>query len=99
VIQATRPQYQIRPKLNSHPRHILDRIFVAGSNAEMPFRRAWKDRASRGPSGGAPSNAAIDRKRQRIRVTLSTEIEKREGKVTLVAPRSYVMAKEATAGK
>jgi Ca-activated chloride channel homolog len=47
----------------------------------------------------APTNTAVDSKRRKIRVDLSPEIEKREGKVALLARRSYVMAKEATAKK
>jgi hypothetical protein len=46
-----------------------------------------------------PTNTARDSKRRRIRVDLSPEIEKREGKVALMARRSYVMGKEATAKK
>jgi len=46
-----------------------------------------------------PTNTARDSKRRRIRVDLSPEIEKREGKVSLLARRSYVMTKEATAKK
>ena len=45
----------------------------------------------------APTNTANDGKRRRIRVQLSPEVEKREGKVTVLARRSYVMAKESTA--
>ncbi|HLF83183.1 MAG TPA: VWA domain-containing protein [Blastocatellia bacterium] len=47
----------------------------------------------------APTNTARDSKRRRIRVNLSPEIEKREGKISLLARRSYVMTKEATAKK
>lgn len=47
----------------------------------------------------APTNTARDSKRRRIRVNLSPEIEMREGKISLLARRSYVMAKEATAKK
>jgi VWFA-related protein len=47
----------------------------------------------------APTNTARDSKRRRIRVDLSPEIEKREGKVSLLARRSYVMGKDATAKK
>ena len=47
----------------------------------------------------APTNTARDSKRRRIRVNLSPEIEKREGKISVLARRSYVMAKEATATK
>jgi Ca-activated chloride channel homolog len=46
-----------------------------------------------------PTNTATDSKRRRIRVSLTEEIEKREGKVALHARRSYVMAKDATAKK
>jgi len=45
----------------------------------------------------APTNTARDSKRRRISVTLSPEIERREGKISLLARRSYVIAKEATA--
>jgi VWFA-related protein len=47
----------------------------------------------------APTNTARDSKRRRIRVELSPEIEKREGKVALLARHSYVMGKDATAKK
>jgi hypothetical protein len=47
----------------------------------------------------APTNTARDSKRRRIRVDLSPEIEKREGKVALLARHSYVMGKDATAKK
>jgi VWFA-related protein len=46
-----------------------------------------------------PTNTARDNKRRRIRVDLGPEIEKREGKVSLLSRRSYVMGKEATAKK
>ena len=46
-----------------------------------------------------PTNTARDGKRRRIRVNLSPEIEKREGKISLLARRSYVMGKNATATK
>lgn len=42
----------------------------------------------------APTNPARDGKRRRIRVQLSPEIEKREGKTALRTRRSYVMPKE-----
>ncbi|HXG90883.1 MAG TPA: VWA domain-containing protein [Blastocatellia bacterium] len=44
-----------------------------------------------------PTNTARDGKRRRIRLELSPEVEKREGKVALLARRSYVMAKETEA--
>ncbi|MEK6288134.1 MAG: VWA domain-containing protein [Acidobacteriota bacterium] len=47
----------------------------------------------------SPTNTARDSKRRRIRVELSPEIEKREGKIGLLTRRSYVMAKETTAKK
>lgn len=40
----------------------------------------------------APTNTANNGKRRRIRVDLSSDVEKREGKVVLHARRSYVMA-------
>jgi Ca-activated chloride channel homolog len=46
-----------------------------------------------------PTNTARDNKRRRIRVDVAPEIEKREGKVVLLARRSYVMGKETTATK
>lgn len=46
-----------------------------------------------------PTNTTIDSKRRKIKVNLSPEIEKREGKVALQSRRSYVMSKEATAKK
>lgn len=46
-----------------------------------------------------PTNTARDSKRRRIRVNLSPEIERREGNISLLARRSYVMGKEATAKK
>jgi VWFA-related protein len=42
----------------------------------------------------APTNTATDGKKRRIRVDLSSGVEKREGNVVLRARRSYVMAKE-----
>ncbi len=47
----------------------------------------------------APTNTARDGKRRHIRVGLSPDIEKREGKIALQARRSYVMSKESTAMK
>jgi len=44
----------------------------------------------------APTNTANDGKRRRIRVDLSSEVEKREGKVVLHARRSYVMPVSST---
>ena len=44
----------------------------------------------------APTNTANDGKRRRIRVDLSSDVEKREGKVVLHARRSYVMAPSST---
>jgi len=44
----------------------------------------------------APTNTANDGKRRRIRVDLSSDVEKREGKVVLRARRSYVMASSST---
>ena len=41
-----------------------------------------------------PTNTARDGKRRRIRVELAAEVEKRQGKVALMARRSYVIAKE-----
>jgi len=46
-----------------------------------------------------PTNAARDGTRRRIRVQLSPEVEKREGKLALLARRSYVMPKEAAETK
>jgi VWFA-related protein len=46
-----------------------------------------------------PTNTARDSKSRRIRVNLSPEIEKLEGKISLLARRSYVMGKDATAKK
>lgn len=45
------------------------------------------------------TNTARDGKRRRIRVQLSPEVEKREGEASLLARRSYVTAKDATASK
>jgi VWFA-related protein len=45
------------------------------------------------------TNTSQDGKRRRIRVQLSPEVEKREGKTALLARRSYVTAKDATAVK
>ena len=44
----------------------------------------------------APTNTANDGKRRRIRVDLSSDVEKREGKVVLRARRSYVMGSSST---
>jgi VWFA-related protein len=45
------------------------------------------------------TNTARDGKRRRIRVELSPEVEKREGKTALLARRSYVTAKDTNAVK
>jgi Ca-activated chloride channel homolog len=42
-----------------------------------------------------PTNPARDGKRRRIKVALSPEVEKREGKTVLVTRRSYIMPKDA----
>jgi len=47
----------------------------------------------------APTNTARDSTRRKIRVKLSPEIEKREGNLTVLARRSYIMGKDATATK
>jgi VWFA-related protein len=47
----------------------------------------------------SPTNTTRDGKRRRIRVELSPEVEKREGKTTPLARRSYIMAKDAGAEK
>jgi VWFA-related protein len=44
-----------------------------------------------------PSNSARDGKRRRIKVQLSPEVEKREGKTVLITRRSYIMPKDASA--
>jgi Ca-activated chloride channel homolog len=41
-----------------------------------------------------PTNTARDGKRRRIRVEIAPEVEQRQGKVALMARRSYVIAKE-----
>jgi Ca-activated chloride channel family protein len=46
-----------------------------------------------------PTNTARDGKRRRIRVEISPEVEKREGKTGLLTRRSYVIAKEPVAKK
>jgi len=43
------------------------------------------------------TNTARDGKRRKIRVAIAPEVEKREGRVALLARRSYVAPKEATA--
>ena len=45
------------------------------------------------------TNTARDGKRRRIKVQLSPEVEKREGKTALLSRRSYVTAKDVTAAK
>jgi VWFA-related protein len=45
------------------------------------------------------TNTARDGKRRRIRIELSPEVEKREGKTALLARRGYVTAKDADAVK
>jgi Ca-activated chloride channel family protein len=45
------------------------------------------------------TNTERDGKRRRIRVELSPEVEKREGKTVLLARRGYVTAKDANAAK
>lgn len=45
------------------------------------------------------TNTARDGKRRKIRVALSPEVEKREGRVAVLARRSYVVAKEPSAAK
>jgi len=47
----------------------------------------------------APTNTARDGKRRRIRVEISPEVDKREGKTAVLARKSYVMAKEPVAKK
>lgn len=47
----------------------------------------------------APTNTARDSKRRRIRVQLAPDVEQREGKIALLARRSYVMTKGATSKK
>jgi VWFA-related protein len=41
-----------------------------------------------------PTNSARDGKRRRIKVQLSPEVEKREGKTVLITRRSYIMPKD-----
>jgi Ca-activated chloride channel homolog len=41
-----------------------------------------------------PTNSARDGKRRRIKVQLSPEVEKREGKMVLITRRSYIMPKD-----
>jgi VWFA-related protein len=43
-----------------------------------------------------PTNSARDGKRRRIKVQLSPEVEKREGKTVLITRRSYIMPKEVS---
>ncbi|HWN98982.1 MAG TPA: VWA domain-containing protein [Blastocatellia bacterium] len=47
----------------------------------------------------SPTNTARDGKRRRIRVEISPEVEKHEGKTVLLARRSYVVAKDPMAKK
>jgi hypothetical protein len=44
-----------------------------------------------------PTNSVRDGKRRRIKVKLSPEVEKREGKTVLITRRSYIMPKDANA--
>jgi Ca-activated chloride channel homolog len=44
-----------------------------------------------------PTNSARDGKRRRIKVQLSPEVEKREGKTVLITRRSYIMPKDVNA--
>jgi VWFA-related protein len=44
--------------------------------------------------GYLPTNSSHDGKRRRIRVELSPEVEKREGKTALLTRRSYIMPKD-----
>jgi VWFA-related protein len=48
--------------------------------------------------GYLPTNSARDGKRRKIRVQLSSEVEKREGKAVLITRRSYIMPKDSTPG-
>ena len=41
-----------------------------------------------------PTNSARDGKQRRIRVQLSPEVDKREGKIVLITRRSYIIPKE-----
>jgi hypothetical protein len=41
-----------------------------------------------------PTNSSRDGKRRRIRVQVSEAVEKKEGKVVMLARRSYIMPKE-----
>jgi Ca-activated chloride channel homolog len=45
------------------------------------------------------TNTARDGKRRKLRVAISPEVEKREGRVALLARRSYIAAKEPSAAK
>jgi len=47
----------------------------------------------------SPTNAVRDGRRRRIRIELSPEVEKREGKVALLGRRGYVMGKDETGQK
>ena len=44
------------------------------------------------------TNTARDGKRRKVRITISPEVEKREGRVAVLARRSYIAAKEPGAG-
>jgi VWFA-related protein len=44
-----------------------------------------------------PTNSVRDGKRRRIKVQLSPEVEKREGKMVLITRRSYIMPKDVNA--
>ena len=46
-----------------------------------------------------PTNSARDGKRRRIRVELAPEIEKREGRVAILARRSYIMPPETASSE
>jgi hypothetical protein len=41
-----------------------------------------------------PTNSARDGQRRKIKVQLSPEVEKREGKTVLITRRSYIMPKD-----
>jgi hypothetical protein len=42
-----------------------------------------------------PTNTVRDGKRRRIRIQVSSAVEKREGKVVMLSRRSYIMPKAA----
>lgn len=69
----------------------LSAIISAGGTSDRPPLASYS-------LAYAPTDRASDNRRRRIRVQLSAEIEEREGVVTLLTRRSYVMLENQRPG-